>query len=185
MPMRPPAGFISAFYDPLNNPNAPTIGTASSTGTTTASVAFTAPSNVGGSAISSYSALSTPGGVIASAASSPISVTGLTTGTPYTFAVWATNTYGPSAYSAASNSVTPATPTPSGDTGLFGGNGNSSGSYINTIEFIIITSTGNANDFGDLTVARGGLSSCASSGIKSSSLRPIASIYGLAINGIP
>ena len=58
MPLRPPAGFISAFYDPLNNPNAPTIGTATP-GDVSASVAFTAPSNVGGSAISSYSALST------------------------------------------------------------------------------------------------------------------------------
>ena len=91
MPLRPPAGFISAFYDPLNNPNAPTIGTATA-GDESASVAFTAPANVGGSAISSYSALSTPGGVVASAASSPISVTGLSNGTAYTFAVWATNT---------------------------------------------------------------------------------------------
>jgi len=86
MPMRPPAGFISAFYDPLNNPNAPTIGTATE-GNASASVAFTAPSNVGGSAISSYSAISTPSGVIGSAASSPVTVSGLTNGTAYTFAV--------------------------------------------------------------------------------------------------
>jgi len=31
MPLRPPAGFISAFYDPLKNPNAPTIGVATGT----------------------------------------------------------------------------------------------------------------------------------------------------------
>ena len=86
MPLRPPAGFISAFYDPLNNPNAPTIGTATG-GDTTASVAFTPPSNVGGSAISLYGVRSTPDSVTATAASSPISVTGLTNGTPYTFAV--------------------------------------------------------------------------------------------------
>lgn len=110
MAMRSPAGFISAFYDPLKNPNAPTIGTATG-GNTSASVTFTAPSNVGGSVISSYTAISTPDGITASAASSPISVTGLTNGTAYTFAVWATNTYGPSAFSAASNSVTPAVPT--------------------------------------------------------------------------
>ena len=141
MPLRPPAGFISAFFDPLNNPNAPTIGTAIG-GDTIASVAFTPPANVGGSAISSYSARSTPGGVVASAASSPISVTGLTNGTAYTFAVWATNTYGPSAFSAASNSVTPDTL----QRGVFGGGD----SYTNVIDYINIASTGNSSDFGDL-----------------------------------
>lgn len=140
MPLRPPAGFISAFYDPLRNPNAPTIGTATG-GDASASVAFTAPANVGGSAISLYSALSTPGGVVASAASSPISVTGLTNGTAYTFAVWATNTYGPSAFSASSNSVTPAAP----DRGLFGGGSS------NVIDYVTISALGNAADFGDLT----------------------------------
>ena len=128
--MRPPAGFISAFYDPLRNPNAPTIGTATG-GNATASVAFTPPSNVGGSAISGYGAISTPGDVTASAASSPISVTGLTNDTAYTFRVWANNTYGPSAFSAASNSVTPvATPTTIGQAyggGFYGGKINVSG----------------------------------------------------------
>ena len=109
MPLRSPAGFISAFFDPLKNPNAPTIGTATA-GDASASVAFTAPSNVGGSAISSYSALSTPGGIVASAASSPVTVSGLTNGTAYTFAVWANNTYGPSVFSASSNSATPVAP---------------------------------------------------------------------------
>jgi hypothetical protein len=156
MPLRPPAGFISAFFDPLNNPNAPTIGTATA-GDATASVTFTAPTNVGGSAISSYSALSTPGGVVASAASSPISVTGLSNGTAYTFAVWATNTYGPSAYSAASNSVSPALPR-----GVFGG-GQVSGNARNVIDYITISSVGNATDFGDLAIARQGQGSCASS----------------------
>jgi hypothetical protein len=148
MPMRPPAGFISAFYDPLKNPNAPTIGTATG-GNTSASVAFTPPSNVGGSAISSYTAISTPGAVTASAASSPISVTGLTNGTAYTFAVWATNTYGPSAFSAASNSVTPAIPV----YGIFAG-GNT-GSMVNVIQYVVIATTGNATDVGDLAVAQG------------------------------
>lgn len=153
MPLRPPAGFISAFFDPLNNPNAPTIGTATG-GDVSASITFTPPTNVGGSAISSYSALSTPGGFVGTAASSPVTVTGLTNGTAYTFAVWATNTYGPSAYSASSNSATPAAP----PIGLFGG-----GTAGNVINQIIITTTGNATDFGDLTVARTEPGSCASS----------------------
>lgn len=110
MPMRPPAGFISAFYDPLKNPNPPT-GLTATGGNTSASIAFTPPTDVGGSAISSYTAISTPGAFTGSAASSPVTVTGLTNGTAYTFAMWATNTYGPSAFSAASGSVTPAVPT--------------------------------------------------------------------------
>jgi hypothetical protein len=104
--MRYAAGFISAFYNPLKNPNAPTIGTATA-GSGSASVAFTAPSDIGGSAITSYTAISTPGGFTGTAASSPITVTGLTGGTAYTFKVLATNSYGSSVFSAASNSVTP------------------------------------------------------------------------------
>jgi hypothetical protein len=41
---------------------------------------------------------------------SPVTVTGLTNGTNYTFTVWALNSFGPSAYSAASGSVTPSFP---------------------------------------------------------------------------
>jgi hypothetical protein len=106
MSKRYPAGFISAFYDPLKNPDAPTIGTATG-GNNSASVAFTPPANVGGSAISEYYAISDPSRITASAASSPINVTGLTNGTAYTFRVWALNTYGPSAFSGTSNSATP------------------------------------------------------------------------------
>jgi hypothetical protein len=155
--MRPPAGFISAFYDPLNNPNAPTAVTASG-GDTSASVAFTAPSNVGGSAITGYGTISTPGDITATAASSPISVTGLTNGTAYTFAVWAINSYGPSAFSVASGSVTPAAPR-----GLFGGGAITGGTPINVVQYITITTTGDATDFGDLTQSRYTLTSCSSS----------------------
>jgi hypothetical protein len=41
-------------------------------------VAFTAPANVGGSAITSYAVQSTPGGIGATGSSSPITVSGLT-----------------------------------------------------------------------------------------------------------
>lgn len=148
MPMRPPAGFISAFFDPLKNPNAPTSVSASG-GDASASVSFTPPTNVGGSAISSYTAISTPGAFTGSAASSPVTVSGLTNGTAYTFAVWATNTYGPSAFSAASNSVTPAIPV----YGIFAG-GNT-GNMVNVIQYVVIATTGNATDVGDLAVAQG------------------------------
>jgi len=100
-------GILGVGFNPLQAPNAPTIGAATVASGTSASVAFTAPANVGGSAITSYAVQSTPGGIGASGASSPITVSGLTTGTAYTFRVTALNSYGPSPASAASNSVTP------------------------------------------------------------------------------
>ena len=100
-------GILGVGFNPLRAPNAPTIGTATSPSGTTASVAFTAPANVGGSAITSYAMQSTPDGIGATGSSSPITVSGLTTGTAYTFRVTALNSYGPSPASAASNSVTP------------------------------------------------------------------------------
>lgn len=111
MSMRRPAGFISANYDPLKNPDAPTIGTLSNAGATSLSITFTAPTNVGGSAITAYYAVATDSSsgaqFTATGASSPITITGLTTGNTYTVRVWAINSYGPSAYSAASNSAVP------------------------------------------------------------------------------
>jgi hypothetical protein len=87
-------------------PGAPTIGTATA-GDTTATVAFTAPGSNGGSAITSYTVTSTPGSITGTGSSSPITVTGLTNGTAYTFKVAATNGVGTGTQSAASNSVTP------------------------------------------------------------------------------
>ena len=154
MPLRPPAGYIRPGYDPLKVPNAPTIGTTTG-GDASASVEFTAPTNVGGSAISAYYAVSNPGQFTGTGASSPVSVTGLTNGTAYTFTVWALNTYGPSPYSAASGSVTPTAPR-----GLFGG-GNFAGG--NTIQYITISTTGNSTDFGDLIYSEADLGACSSS----------------------
>lgn len=89
-------------------PGAPTIGTATA-GNATASVTFTAPTCTGYPAgVTSYTVTSTPGCITASGASSPISVTGLTNNTAYTFKVKAQNSSGLfGACSAASNSVTP------------------------------------------------------------------------------
>lgn len=90
-------------------PGAPTIGTATQASATSVSVPFTAPASAGFPApITGYIATSTPGSLTASGADSPLVVTGLTTGTAYTFVVQATNATGTGPASAASNSVTPA-----------------------------------------------------------------------------
>ncbi len=87
-------------------PDAPTIGTATA-GNTEAIVTFSAPADNGGSAITSYTATSSPGGFTSSGASSPLTVTGLTNGVEYTFTVTATNAIGTSVPSSASNAITP------------------------------------------------------------------------------
>ncbi|MFN6261678.1 MAG: Ig-like domain-containing protein [Chromatiaceae bacterium] len=88
-------------------PGAPTIGTATA-GDTQASVAFIAPVNTGGTAITGYTVSVSPVDVApVSGASSPIVVTGLTNGQTYTFTVTANNAAGTSPASAASNSITP------------------------------------------------------------------------------
>ena len=100
----PPTGPGSAI-----SAGAPTIGLATATGGTTATVAFTAPASDGGAAITSYTATSSPAGgsgTLSQAGSGTISVTGLTAGVAYTFTVTATNSVGTSVASAASNSIT-------------------------------------------------------------------------------
>jgi hypothetical protein len=109
----PSSGTISIqnFYgtSAVTVPTAPTIGTATATGSTTATVSYTASSSNGGSTITSYTAISTPGsitGTLATSGSGTITVSGLSTGTSYTFKVYATNAVGNSPQSAASNSIT-------------------------------------------------------------------------------
>ncbi|MCT8861369.1 DUF4347 domain-containing protein, partial [Shewanella xiamenensis] len=90
-------------------PDAPVVGTATA-GNGQASVTFSAPTNNGGATITTYTVTSNPGGFTGTGASSPISVTGLTNGVSYTFTVTATNSAGTGLASAASNSITPASP---------------------------------------------------------------------------
>ena len=87
-------------------PGAPTIGAATA-GDAQATVAFTAPASNGGAAITSYTVTSDPGGITATGTASPITITGLTNGTSYTFTVTATNDVGTGPASAASNAVVP------------------------------------------------------------------------------
>jgi len=85
-------------------PQAPTIGTATFAAAS-ATVAYTAGAT--GGAAATYTATSSPGSFTGTG-SSPITVSGLTDGTSYTFTVTATNANGTSAASAASNAVIPA-----------------------------------------------------------------------------
>jgi hypothetical protein len=146
MALRSPAGFISAFFDPLKNPDAPT-SPAATAGDASAVVTFTAPANVGGSAITAYYAVSNPGQVTSAAATSPVTVTGLTNGTSYTFNVWALNSYGPGVWSAATGSVTPLSPRAL----ILARNGTPSDS----IDYFNMSSTGNSSSFGTLASGQG------------------------------
>lgn len=94
---------LNAITEIMDVPDAPTIGTATGSGTT-ASVPFTAA--VTGGTPTSYTATSTPGSITATSATSPISVSGLTGGTSYTFKVKGTNSTGTGPDSSASNSIT-------------------------------------------------------------------------------
>lgn len=86
-------------------PCAPSIGTAVATSSSTANVSFTAGPN-GGSPITSFQAISSPGCFVGTGTTSPIAVGCLSAATAYTFKVRAQNAIGYSAYSASSNSVT-------------------------------------------------------------------------------
>jgi hypothetical protein len=93
----------SASTAVTTKPDAPTSIIATVTGSTTVSVSFTAPTGTG--TITGYTVTSSPGGLTGTGSSSPITVSGLTTNTTYTFTVTATNSGGTSVASSASNSV--------------------------------------------------------------------------------
>ena len=127
-------------------PQAPTINSVTA-GDGQVEVAFTAGAT-GGSTITGYTVTSSPGNFTGTGSSSPITVTGLTNGTPYTFTVTATNANGTSEASSASSSISPVAATRA----LFAG-GNT-GSNSNTIDYVTVTTLGNATNFGTLSTAK-------------------------------
>jgi len=89
-------------------PGTPNTVVATVIGKRSATVSFAAPASNGGSAITSYTATSTPGGLtqtLTQATGGTFNFDGLQPGTAYTFAVTATNAIGTSA-ATTSNSVT-------------------------------------------------------------------------------
>jgi hypothetical protein len=105
-------GSDDVVADP-NVPGRPTLVNAVA-GDAQATVTFTAPTSIGGSAITGYTVKSLPsGGVDSQAGTTALShvITGLNNGTVYIFTVTATNSFGTSVASVSSNSVLPNTPT--------------------------------------------------------------------------
>ena len=141
-------GFVG--QDGLDAPDPPT-GITPTAGVASVSVAFTAPTDAGTSAITNFVAQVSIDDTAYSAGSntgtsSPIVVSSLTNGTAATAKVWAINAYGTSAPSDASASFTPSDI--SSTSGYILGK-------VEGIEFWNITSTGNSADFGDLREVRG------------------------------
>ena len=103
----------AAVSSGLDAPGAPT-GVVAVAGVQSASVSWAAPVSDGGTAITSYTVTSNAGGNACTWASGPLVcvVSGLTSGTSYTFTVTATNVVGTGPPSDASNAVVP-TPVPS------------------------------------------------------------------------
>lgn len=103
----PAAPVSHTFFVNAIVPGAPTNVVATA-GNTQASVAFTAPTNTGGTTITSYTVTVSPADVApVNQANSPIVVSGLTNGQAYTFTVTADNSAGTGPASLSSNAVTP------------------------------------------------------------------------------
>jgi len=91
---------------------APPVDVQATTGNATATVTWAAPASTGGSAITSYIVTAVPGGATQTVSGTTLTATftGLTDNTSYRFTVVAVNSYGDSAPSGSSPTVTPTAP---------------------------------------------------------------------------
>ena len=187
MSRRYQGGYISGTYRPFLTPNAPT-GVTATAGNTSASIAFTAPTNVGGGAITSYTVISS-GGQIGTGTSSPITVSGLTNDTSYTFTVYAQNTYGPGQRSSPSAAVTPMNTTAieylvvagGGGSTTFAGGGGAGGVLAGSIGFV--PSATYTVTVGSGGAARGGFGTVGYAGSNSSVIGSNVSLIAIGGGG--
>lgn len=100
---------VKAPAKPITAPGIPTSVTATAENGQ-AIISFTAPESDGGSEITGYLVTATPGGLTVTGNGSPLTISGLTNGTSYTFTVQAINKVGISELSAESNTVIPSAP---------------------------------------------------------------------------
>jgi len=168
-------GFIGT--DGLDAPDPPT-GVTATAGDAQVSVAFTAPTDAGTSAITGFVAQVSTNDTAYSAGSntgtsSPIVVSSLTNDTAATAKVWAINAYGTSAASDASSSFTPVA-----SVAQFFGGRNNSNTVLNSLERVLMASTGNGTDTLDLTAAQ---AQCRGN---SSSTRGIQIHYGFSATNV-
>jgi len=143
------ASWVSNTVIPSTIPNAPIIWTATGSNAS-ATVSFTAPANNGWSPITMYTVYSSTGAITATGTSSPITITGLTNWTSYTFTVKATNAIWQSIASSASNTIIPSSLTHSISWTILHHNGVKIVSWItinleNELWDILTTTTTNAS----------------------------------------
>ncbi|MBY3621519.1 hypothetical protein HGO21_18475 [Acinetobacter sp. CUI P1] len=100
---------VKAPAKPITAPGIPTSVTAIAENGQ-AIITFTPPVNDGGSEITGYIVTAHPGGLTVTGNGSPLTISGLTNGTSYTFTVQAINKAGISESSAESNTVIPSAP---------------------------------------------------------------------------
>ncbi|MEK4452562.1 Ig-like domain-containing protein [Paenibacillus sp. FSL L8-0506] len=99
---------VKAPVKPVTAPGIPTSVTATAENGQ-AIITFIPPVNDGGSEITGYIVTASPGGLTVTGTGSPLTISGLTNGTSYTFTIQAINKAGISESSAESNAIVPST----------------------------------------------------------------------------
>ncbi len=86
--------FVPLSTDPVVRPPSAPVGQAAGAGDAQATVSWQPPADNGGAAITGYRVTVSPGGQVLTSTGSPLTVTNLTNGTAYTFAIAAQNSAG-------------------------------------------------------------------------------------------